>query len=327
MSELMLLEELLVSLTQGGQSVLIGIPVLAVMWAIGVSQTHRYYKTYREDPMLLKYFVGSCLIMSTIIFSGFCFAFYYWVIYCRLPSHYTALPAIIVTPGLALSCYTTVFLPVAVQSFYALRVWVLSGKNTYLALILIITTLTSAVTGVSAYCFRLIIQIVTKHFATSIVLVRLDVGGSVIIIYDHFCRVVQTISFACSVACDITISLSLAFFLNRRKKEGIKSTQSAVLRLMLYALNIGLITSIFTLVNVVTWRTTSPERFTWVIFYSWTGGIYFNSVLVSLNARASIRSRLNAHIPTTLGRSLLVFDIDGTTPDDDIQLELSSIPL
>ncbi|KIJ36232.1 glycosyltransferase family 8 protein [Sphaerobolus stellatus SS14] len=213
MSEPMLLKKLLVSLTliQGGQSVLIALPVLAVMWAIGVSQTHRYYKTYREDPMLLKYFI--------------------------------------------------------------------------------ITTLTSAITGV-------------------VVLVLLDVGGTILIVYDHFCRVAQTISFTCTVACDRIISLSLAFFLNRRKKETIKSTQNAVLEMMLYALNIGLVTFIFTLVDVVTWRTTSPERFTWVIFYSWTGGIYFNSVLVSLNARASIRSRLNAHIPTTLGKSLLVFDID-----------------
>ncbi|KIJ26159.1 hypothetical protein M422DRAFT_785304 [Sphaerobolus stellatus SS14] len=308
MSEPMLLKELLVSLTQGGQSALITLPVLAVMWAIGVSQTHRYYKTYREDPMLLKYFVGICLIMNTIICSGFCFGTYYWLIYCRLPSHYTALPAIIVTPGLAMACYGTVFLPVAVQSFYALRVWLLSGKNIYLALILIITTLTSAVTGVA-------------------VLVRLDVGGTIFIIYDRFCRVAQTVSFTCTVACDITISLSLAFFLNLRKKQTIKSTQSAVLQLMLYALNIGLVTSILTLVDVVTWRTTSPEKFTWVIFYSWTGGIYFNSVLVSLNARASIRSRLNAPITSTRGKSLLAFDIDGTTPDDDIQLELSTMPL
>ncbi|KIJ47851.1 hypothetical protein M422DRAFT_777994 [Sphaerobolus stellatus SS14] len=288
-----LVQTFLDAVAGGGQSFLIALPVMAMLWAIGIAQTCRYYKTYPGDTLLLKYFVGICLILNTLIFAGFSRTTYFWAIYCRLPAHYLALPSIIKTPSLSMACYTTSVMTAVVQCFYALRVWVLSGRNIFIAFPLFFTILAAAATGIA-------------------VQVRLDIAGSLLEIYDHFSEILQTVSFICSSICDIMICSSLAFFLNRRKKEAVKSTQGAILQLVIYSVNIGLVTTLTTVLDLVTWKTIAQDKFVWIIFYIWLGGIYFNSLLVSLNARASIRSRLRGTIPTTtLPNSTIAFDMDG----------------
>ncbi|KIJ33750.1 hypothetical protein M422DRAFT_264202 [Sphaerobolus stellatus SS14] len=92
-------------------------------------------------------------------------------------------------------------------------------------------------------------------------------------------------------------------------KDAFKSTQSVIIKLVLYSLNIGLVTTMGNIVTLVIWRRIPEEKYEWLIPYMWTPELYFNSLLVSLNARVSIRSGLQGNRNTLL-RSTHIFDID-----------------
>ncbi|KAJ7823531.1 hypothetical protein B0H13DRAFT_2125199, partial [Mycena leptocephala] len=91
-----------------------------------------------------------------------------------------------------------------------------------------------------------------------------------------------------SMICDILITVSLVYCL-RGTSSSFKVTRKGVNTIMLYAINTGIGTNIVALVNLVTWLAIPDTNFTWAVFHLSLGKIYVNAMLVSLNARASIR--------------------------------------
>ncbi|KIJ33133.1 hypothetical protein M422DRAFT_783251, partial [Sphaerobolus stellatus SS14] len=254
MSTSVQLEGLLAALTEGGQPLIISLPIAATLWAISVAQTWRYYKTYPGDLPVLKYYIGVCLVLNTLIFAGSSWNAYYWLIHLRLPIHYSELGALEQMPGLQIANYGTSIMTAAVQCFYTARVWILSNRNVYLALFLLTMILgaLSESTGVNYGVNYVFMSVLVSAIVVS---VQLSISGLFFNIYDHSSEILQSATFICSLICDGTICFSLALFLNRRKKEAVKSTQSAIVQLILYAVNIGLVTSITTILNLVTWKT------------------------------------------------------------------------
>lgn len=80
--------------------------------------------------------------------------------------------------------------------------------------------------------------------------------------------------------CDILISASLVHFL-RGRLHGFRSTRNAVNKLILYSVNIGIVTNVVALVNLVTWLAAPESNFLWAVFHFSLGKIYVNSMLVS----------------------------------------------
>ncbi|KAG6916465.1 hypothetical protein DXG01_006732 [Tephrocybe rancida] len=72
-----------------------------------------------------------------------------------------------------------------------------------------------------------------------------------------------------SVICDVLISISLVFFLNKNR-NGVRS--------------------IIAILNLVFWQA-SPQNFNFVIFHYIISKLYINSLLVTLNSRAKFRKR------------------------------------
>ncbi|KIJ23557.1 hypothetical protein M422DRAFT_786140 [Sphaerobolus stellatus SS14] len=64
-------------------------------------------------------------------------------------------------------------------------------------------------------------------------------------------------------------------------------------KLVLYSLNVGLVTTAIAVLFLITWLVVSHELILWTAFYYPAGEIYVNSILVSLHTRDSLREQMN----------------------------------
>ncbi|KAF4580333.1 hypothetical protein EYR38_003229 [Pleurotus pulmonarius] len=114
----------------------------------------------------------------------------------------------------------------------------------------------------------------------------LNVG--LISIHHTSAEIFGGLQLAASVVCDVLITGSLVWYL-RRGRGVFKQTQSLVDRLVIYSINIGLVTSMLSLVAMITWFA-MPDNFIFTTFHILIGKVYVNSLLVTLNTRKTIRS-------------------------------------
>ncbi|KAF7419187.1 hypothetical protein PC9H_001772 [Pleurotus ostreatus] len=117
-------------------------------------------------------------------------------------------------------------------------------------------------------------------------LVALNVG--LISIHHTSAEIFGGLQLAASVVCDVLITGSLVWYL-RRGRGAFKQTQNLVDRLVIYSINIGLVTSMLSLVAMITWFA-MPDNFIFTTFHILIGKVYVNSWLVTLNTRKTIRS-------------------------------------
>ncbi|TDL25572.1 hypothetical protein BD410DRAFT_598387 [Rickenella mellea] len=131
-----------------------------------------------------------------------------------------------------------------------------------------------------------------------------------------------TASLANTLICDLLITGSLLYYLNRNR-TGFKSLDSIIKRLMWYSLSTGLLTSIFALASMVTFITMSHNLINVGISF-FLGRLYANSLMTTLNGRAETRAKFsNNHEPIQLSdipqeTSILTPNslLDGQHPQD-----------
>ncbi|KDQ23495.1 hypothetical protein PLEOSDRAFT_1109137 [Pleurotus ostreatus PC15] len=96
------------------------------------------------------------------------------------------------------------------------------------------------------------------------------------------------IQLATSLLCDILNTGSLVYFLRQGRSSSFRSTRNVIDTLVLYSINIGLVTSILAIITLFIWFT-MPQNFIFSTFHIIISKFYINSLLVSLNARRSMR--------------------------------------
>ncbi|KAJ8501861.1 hypothetical protein ONZ45_g11996 [Pleurotus djamor] len=156
-----------------------------------------------------------------------------------------------------------------VQGTFAYRVFVLSEKNWWITSVLATLTLCQFAAGIGMSIVQSIHNDISAlHIPISTIL-------------GHF-------EFSSTILCDLLISLSLAYYLNRCR-SGIRRTENLVDTLIIYVVGIGLLTTVFAILVFVTWIV-MPERLIFFTFHSIISKLYVNSLLVTLNARTSLGS-------------------------------------
>ncbi|KAG9225238.1 hypothetical protein CCMSSC00406_0007069 [Pleurotus cornucopiae] len=93
------------------------------------------------------------------------------------------------------------------------------------------------------------------------------------------------------MACDILISISLVYYLNKWRSE-IRRTENVIDGIIVYVVGVGVVTSAFSALVFITWLAL-PHQFLFMLFFSILSKLYVNSLLVTLNARASLRNKNN----------------------------------
>jgi len=221
----------------------------------------------------MKWLVAGCVFLNTAQIAAISYTVYFWMIVCRTPANYPFLgtlgQGLVVVPA-----YLTYFLATAVQCFYAMRVWFVSGKNLWLTGAIVVLSIIQLAGG-----FALVSYMVTQN--------------TIVSVYSRFNHIAGGIELAASILCDMIISISLVILLRKNRDQVFRGTRHAVDRLILYSINIGLLANAVVIANLITWLVAPETDFTWAVFHFSLGKVYVNSMLVSLNARKKIRHDLS----------------------------------
>ncbi|KIJ33951.1 hypothetical protein M422DRAFT_264090 [Sphaerobolus stellatus SS14] len=112
------------------------------------------------------------------------------------------------------------------------------------------------------------------------------------IVSAKFVALLQGTASAATIIADCLISGSLVYFLKGPTVH--ISTRIALHKLLIYSLNIGIVTTIMSILPV--YFTTPSKLYIWEPFFIPAGQIYINSVFVCLNSRRTIREQIATRI-------------------------------
>lgn len=271
----------------GSTAYLISFTASAPLWSVSIGQAVQYYRSGFDDPRGLKIFLFMCLLLNTLQIVSLAYNLYFHLITSRLPINYPLLPtAIRGIPSIILH-YILAFMA---QSFYALRVWFVSRKKCPLFAIIMVFSAIQLAGGLVTSIRAAVLNVLT-------------------IVGSKFVLVTQGVSSIATILCDCIITLSLVYFLKGPYFH--PTTRFALHKVILYSINIGLITTIMSILPLVMLLTTPSTLFLWEPFFLPAGQIYINSVLVSLNARRSIRDQMNSYaLEGAVLNTVQTYDID-----------------
>ncbi|KAI4528486.1 hypothetical protein K523DRAFT_260709 [Schizophyllum commune Tattone D] len=238
--------------------------VSTALYGAGMLQGWYYYRRYsQKDHWAVKSVIGLVLLLDTLQQGMFAASVYrYCVSNLGNPAFLGVLDEVLIV-----QIFFVAAIALAVQLFYCYRVLMLSKKNWFVTLFLVLMA-TSAFATVFTYC----------GFAVR---------------YEMFADLarLKSISIAVNVtsaATDVGISLAMIWYL-RRARTGFKRSNDLIKRLIMFTFNTGLPTSavaIFACIAINVW----PNTFIYMFFFFLEGRLYTNSLLVTLNSRSYIRN-------------------------------------
>ncbi|KAF9493273.1 hypothetical protein BDN71DRAFT_1450502 [Pleurotus eryngii] len=256
---------------------LIGTMIACPLSGVAVAQAIWYFRNYPQDSNLLKYWVAAVVFIDGV--QTFSVAEAARVIYLRgrLSLDYSNV--------VILDLYVSYITVTMVQLAYAYRVWILSGKNRYVTSALALLTFCQFTSGIG----MAIIQ---------------QINGDMTLLHNVTSNAFGTAVFSSTVACDLLISASMAYYLNKHKRRsGIRRTENLLDGLIVYVIGIGLLTSVFAILDFVTW-VALPKQLIFLTFHSIISKLYVNSLLVTLNARSGFRAK-DVSVSESMGMSVL----------------------
>ncbi|KAJ6604980.1 hypothetical protein B0H10DRAFT_2195602 [Mycena sp. CBHHK59/15] len=305
-----------------------GMMVGCFLFGITISQTIIYFRRYKDDRLLLRVLVGTALVIDTFHFVVVADGVHNWYIFCKLPQNYAGLSEyywqlmFISNPedtflnvsrslGVSIlfstkcdadlaqaSIIATYLITSMVQALYIMRVYMLS-KNLWLVIGIALLSLLQLAFGLVLWGDLFVANSLTALHGT-----LGQIGGSV--------------ELAATSLCDIVISLSLWYYLHKGR-TGFARTKKIIDRLILYMVNLGLLTSIASALTLILWLV-RPNSFAFVSLTLIRSKLYCNAMLVTLNYRSVVRTAL--HHGSDLHQTSKYFqDIDHVVELDTLHSE------
>ncbi|PPQ95697.1 hypothetical protein CVT26_008380 [Gymnopilus dilepis] len=251
----------------------LGCLAAAILYGVTSVQTFLYFQGHPiKDGRFFKLAIFGLWAVDTIHIAFTAHGMYYYLVTSFGKFEVLLAP----TWSLLAGVYLTNISDITVRCFFAMRVYLLCGRSRpvlriVLPVIIIILALLVFITG-NAFASK---GFVLKTFA------RLnDVS---FYLYT---------SFAAAVVADTLVALSLCTLLFN-SRTGIKRTDSVVKVMMAFVINTGLLTSVCAMGCLVTYAIW-PDKFIFMGLYFALSKLYVNSLLASLNARSSLRTREQA---------------------------------
>ncbi|KAH7922822.1 hypothetical protein BV22DRAFT_630343 [Leucogyrophana mollusca] len=238
------------------------------MYGISLGQYAFYLHAFPVDQRALKILVALVLVMDTL--STYGVVYYHWAVLVSC-HHNASLACLSFLPWQVFMAEVLGYtITVLVQSFYAHRVWIISGHNRWITTAVYVTALAQFVFGMM--CFENAIR--TRD--VTVMYTSLDTGGT---------------GAAISALCDILITSSIFFYL-RPQRTGVRRREPTIQRLVHVFVHMGLFTCLVSLITFALYCMRGQEYFVGA-----TGSalckFYVNSMLAVLNARKFIQERNN----------------------------------
>ncbi|KIJ42972.1 hypothetical protein M422DRAFT_253761 [Sphaerobolus stellatus SS14] len=185
-----------------------------------------------------------------------------------------------------------------------------SGHRTWLAGIMILLSILQL--GLIIFLvLGLYGELMAKFLGTGIVTTAyVAIMESISSDYARETLITQGIASTSTILCDTLISGSLVYFL--REKPLNRSMRIGIGKIIIYSINIGLVTVAIATISLITWLAAPHPQLTWEIFYFPAAQVYANSVLVSLNARKEIHAQMIKNYSRPQSSMFLSFNVDVT---------------
>ncbi|KAI5896233.1 uncharacterized protein SCHCODRAFT_02614306 [Schizophyllum commune H4-8] len=242
---------------------LIGIALASVYYGITFLQACFYFRSFPEDRRRMKALVAMVWFTVTLSHVFICHAAYYYLV-----KHQGNTYALMHTTwSLALPAGVNSMTGMMVQFFLARRVFILSGRNWVLTVLIWALALAQGCMGWSIAISSL-----------------LHPDGTEI---KKYAELVPP-TFAITAATDVVVTASLVYYLQIRK-TGVQGTNGLVNRLICMTIKSGLISSSLALSACII-QLRCPESFVPIALCFILGKAYANTFLTSLNNRDTIRS-------------------------------------
>ncbi|KAL8279827.1 hypothetical protein RQP46_007677 [Phenoliferia psychrophenolica] len=243
---------------------LVGTLLNVLLLGVTALQAWNYYTTFPKDRKLYWWLVSFLLLMDWVHSAVSCFTVYDWTV-----THYGDLAHLAVSPwSFAIDPAMTGIVASVVQMFYAYRVYVV-GKRA-LALPIAISFFSMIQLGFACGATGQIFHL--KEFAK----------------FQSWTYGVTT-WLVCAAVADLLITGSLVYHLNRSKQNVLQAT-SVCEKLIELVIQTNGLTAACAVIDAVLFATLSTSYHVTVNLCLIK--LYFNSLLVSLNARASLERHL-----------------------------------
>ncbi|KAI0828860.1 hypothetical protein BC628DRAFT_1171745 [Trametes gibbosa] len=243
---------------------LIGVIICAVFYGVSLSQMYYYYTRYPRDPLYLKVLVAAVWCTDTVHQAMISHSVYWYLVTEFGHPEAVGLLSATMIPEVFFQAFTGLF----VQSFFAARVWKLSGRRLYIV-VPVIGLILAEFSVAMAYAVQ---ALSFKTFA--------DLGK------------IKALSIsinAFAAAGDVVIALVLCTIL-QTSKTGFEKSNLLVNRLIIFSVNTGLLTSVCACISLIT-VLALPNTFVYICFFFLIGRLYSNSLLATLNARKALRDK------------------------------------
>ncbi|KAJ2923427.1 hypothetical protein H1R20_g13670, partial [Candolleomyces eurysporus] len=239
----------------------IGVIVSGVLHGICLVQAFFYFMSQPKDPLLIK-----AMVLTTCTFD---FVHLSWIthsMYHYLVTNFGKEDALQqLVWSVLMEALLTGLNGAMVQTYdyryYTYRVWQLSKKNYFLAGLILLLILATAVWVILSMRFETYRELLTINPLTI------------------------TIN-ALSCAVDVLIAASLCWMLHN-SRTGFKRSDNIINKLMIFVVNTGMLTTSCAIASLVA-LVVSPNTLIYATFYFCIGRFYTNSFIATLNARKGL---------------------------------------
>ncbi|KAM5546002.1 hypothetical protein V8D89_000128 [Ganoderma adspersum] len=246
-----------------GAAVIGGI-LATTIYGITVLQTYTYFRRYPNDSTGLKVLVGLLFILDTTTTGCIAAGLYgYMVTDFGRPDQLSVTPI-----SLAVEEGVTVVIATLCQLFFAHRLWVFSKQNKFLTFSIIALALGGLGPGIA----------ITVH---------LFANKDIFTLGSDYIRILSGFANGLAAVCNIVIAAGLCWYL-QTGRTGYKRTDNIVDKLIVYAINRGVLTTACQTGHMIT-AVAFPGHFYFIPFAWCLGKLYCNTVFAMLNVRQSLR--------------------------------------
>ncbi|KAI0829045.1 hypothetical protein BC628DRAFT_1192913 [Trametes gibbosa] len=256
------------SLTPMLGALFIGVVLASSLYGVTSLQTYIYFTRHSNDTKTLKSIVFFLWIINTLRIAILAVAGYTYMVMdfthpaAVLVPSWTIFPSTVLLVGLNNTLIRVVF---------CYRIWRLGGKYWWIA--------PAVVFGVATFGLTLAFSIVAHGFKTWGQLELPEASWML------------TAPFAMGMVADIFISTSLSVLLAKRK-TGYARSDSVVQRLIIYAINNAILSTMCGMLVLVTYLT-APSNFAFMCLYIVYPELILNALLATLNGRPSLKNMMS----------------------------------
>ncbi|KAI0714872.1 hypothetical protein C8Q76DRAFT_728532 [Earliella scabrosa] len=242
---------------------LIGVILGAVFYGVSLSQVYYYYTRYPRDPWHTKALVAAVWFTDTCHQALISHTIYWYLV--TMYGDPNALFRLVNT--ILIEVLFQGFTGLFVQSFFAARIWKLSGKKLWLVLP--------------------VVAMIIAEFTVSIAYTVKSLGFEFFADLPKIKALSLSINIFAAVG-DVLIAAILCTIL-QSSKTGFERSNLLINKLMVFAVNTGLLTSICACMSLIT-ILALPDTFIYITFFFLIGRLYANSLMATLNSRKSLQA-------------------------------------